>query len=239
MAIIAQYVAFRHWFAEVARTQGVSLTYDHVSSPNTISRASGSFVTDGYEEGMTLQVIGTPDNDGGAYEVGAVSALTLSLVTGQNFTSSYTDTSSLVGAFYELDGMEEWPTDLVRANGFDGGFAASVLPFSPFPLTLTVNDGVTDATAGTSYTWYLSQRTDDATKQHLTMTHANTATTGTVTLALTSTAVADLGLASTTSSLNAGQRVKLLRNVFVYCQRQSDKAIQLAHLLTLSDAQPV
>lgn len=237
--ILHSYPAFRHWFAEVARTTAVSLTYNHVASPNTITRASGSFVADGYEVSQRLRVIGTTDNDSGFYEVGAVSALTLSLIAGQNFTSSYTETSSLVGAFYELDEMERWPSANVRAGGFDDGFTASVLPFSPFPLTLTVNGNITDASAGTSYLWYLSQRTADATKQHLTMTHADATKTGTVTLALTSQAVADLGLSSTTASLNVGQRVKLLTNVYVFCQRVSDKAIQQVGLLALSDAQPV
>lgn len=237
--ILYQYVAFRHHFAEVGRTQAVSLAYDHTSTPNTVSRASGSFITDGHVVGATLQVSGTSDNDGGSYEIGAVTALSLSLITGQNFTSSYTETSTLVSALYENDGMEEWPLANVRAGGFDDGFTPSVTPMTPFPLTLTVNGGITDAAAGTSYTWYLSQRTEVGASQHFTIAHADTAKTGTVTLTLTSTAVADLGLSATTDSLNVGQRVKLLRGVYVFCQRASDKAIQIVHLLPLSDAQPV
>lgn len=237
--IIYQYPAFRHWFAQVARTQNVSLAYDNASSPNTVSRLTGSFVTDGHQVGARLAVLGTPDNDSGWYEIGTVSALSMSLITGQNFTSSYTDTSSLVSSFYELDGMEKWPQDLVRANGFDDGFGPSATPFLQFPITLSVNGGVTDATAGTSYTWYLSQRTPIAANQHFTMDHADATKTGTVTLALTATAVSDAQLASATANVNVGQRITLLNNVYIYCQRQSDKAIQRAHLLTLSDAQPV
>lgn len=237
MAILYSYVAFRHHFAQVARTQAVSLTYN-ATSPPTITRGAGSFVSDGHLAGHTVSVIGTTNN-GGRYTVGTVAALTLTLSADDSLTAEGPVTSSLVSAFYELDMMERWPTTLVRASGFDDGFTPSVTPFSPFPLTLTVNGGIADASAGTSYTWYLSQRTEDTSGQHLTITHADSTKTGTVTLALTAQAVADLGLASATSSLNAGQRIKLLTNVYVYCQRASDKAIQQVGLLGLSDAQPV
>lgn len=235
--IIHQYAAFRHWFAEVARTGAISITSDNTVTPNTLTRASGSFVADGFLDGHTLTVASS--STAVQHTVDSVTALVLELSADAPLSGSGTETLSIVGAFYELDGMEQWPTTLIRANGFDDGFTPSVTPFSPFPLTLTVNGGITDASAGTSYMWYLSQRTETVASQHLTMTHADTAKTGTVTLALTSQAVADLGLDSTTSSLNAGQRIKLLTNVYVYCQRQSDKAIQQVGLLSLSDAQPV
>lgn len=236
--VVGQYVAMRHHFAEVARTSAVSLTYVHSPTPSTITRASGSFVTDGFEAGMTLQVIGTTDSDA-LYEIATVTASTITIVSGQQFNSSETIVSSLVGAFYELDGMEQWPLDLVRANGFDDGFTPDETPMSPFPMELTVNGNVADSVAGTSYKWYLSQRTETVASQHFTMAHADSAKTGTVTLALTSTAVADLGLDSAADALNLSQRTKLLKYVYVFCKRDSDGAIQQAHLLGLSDAQPV
>jgi hypothetical protein len=236
--ILGLYTAARHHFAEVARSSAVSLTYN-AGPPSTITRASGSFVADGHLAGHTVQVIGTASNDG-RYEVDTVAALTITLV--DTMTGGETVTSSLVGAFYENDGMEQWPLANVRAGGFDDGFAtvpANTIPLTPFPLTLTVNAEATDVSAGTSYTWWLSQRTETAASQHFTMTHADSLKTGTVTLALTATAVSDLGLDSATDALNVGARMKAFRNVYVYCQRDSDKAIQLVHLLALSDAQPV
>lgn len=107
--ILPTYSAARHHFASVGRTTSVSLTYDHVSTPNTVSRASGSFVTDGFVAGQTLDVANTTDNDA-RYTLASVSALSMSLVTGQQFNSSETIVSSLTGAFYANDGAEVWPT---------------------------------------------------------------------------------------------------------------------------------
>ena len=238
MAIVFQYVAFRHHFAEVARTQGVSLTYTHAIDPGTITRGSGSFVTDGFEAGQTLDVFGTSANDA-RYEVGSVSALTLTLAAGQQFNSTETIASSLVGAFYELDGMEQWPITLVRANGFDDGATASIRPFTPFPVTLTINGDITDVAAGTSYTWFVSQRTEVGTLWGMTVTHPDAAKTGTIRLTLTANAVSELGIGTAVSPLNAGQRQRLLKHCTAYVQRQSDKAIQVIDLARLSEIQTV
>ena len=231
--ILASYSALRHHFAEVARTTGVSLTYDHVSSPNTITRASGSFVTDGFEVGMSLDVANTTDNDA-RYTVAAVSALSMSVATGEQFNSSETITSSLTGATYETDGAETWPTALVRANGFSSTWSLLPRPVTICPAQLTVNGLATDAVAGSSYRWYLRQRTDNAADQWLALAHANPLATGTVAISITDAGVAALGLATATTKMSADQQVRLLRNVTVYCRRDSDGAIQFVDLLTLS-----
>lgn len=236
--ILHSYPALRHHFAEVARTQGVSLTYTHGIDPGTIGRASGSFVDDGHEAGMTLDVFGTTDNDA-RYTIATVTASLITLAAGQQFNSTETIASSLIGATYELDGMEEWPLSLVRASGFDGGVTPSKRPFTPFPVTLTVNDGATDVDDGTSYTWYVSQRTDIGTARGMTITHPDSAKTGTIQLALTARAVSDLGLGTSVSTLNAGQRQRLLKHCYVFVQRQSDKAIQIADLAQLSEIQTI
>jgi hypothetical protein len=238
MAVVEQYLAFRHHFAQVARTQGVSLTYTHGINPGTIARASGSFVDDGFEAGMSLDVIGTTDNDA-RYTIATVAAGLLTLSTGQQFNSTETITSSLVGARYELDGMERWPIALVRANGFDDGATPSKRPFTPFPVTLTVNGDITDVAAGTSYTWYVSQRTDTGGSRGFVVTHPDSAKTGTIQLSLTARAVADLGIGTSVSPLNAGQRQRLLKHCYAFVQRASDKAIQIVDLANLSEIQTI
>lgn len=229
--ILPHYSALRHHFAEVARTTSVSLTYDHVSSPNTVSRAAGSFVTDGFEAGMSLDVANTTANDA-RYTVGTVAALSMTIA--EQFNSSETITSSLTGAFYENDGAEVWPTTLVRANSFSSTWTLGTRPLTICPANLTVNNYVTDAAAGSSYRWYLRQRTDVAAGQWLSIVHADATRTGSVTIAITAAGVAALGLATATTKMSADQQARLLRNVTVFCRRDSDGAIQFVDLLQLS-----
>jgi len=232
MAIVYSYNAFRHHFAEVARSGLVSLTYDHSVNPSTITRASGSFVADGFAAGHSLRVLGTTNNNA-EYEIGAVTATTITLATGQQFNSSETIASSLVGAFYELDGKEKWPLANVRAGGFTG--LSIPRPIITAPIDITCNAGATDIADGTTYTWYVSQRTPDANAWMWAVTQPDAAKSGSIRLSLTAYGLAELGAAAATA-LNADHQIRALRKVFVYAQRASDKAIQLAELYTASNA---
>ncbi len=229
--ILTSYAALRHHFAEVGRTTSVSLTYDHVSSPNTVSRAADSFITDGFEAGQSLDVANTTANDA-RYTIASVSALSMSIE--EQFNSSETIVSSLTGATYYTDGAETWPTALVRANGFSSTWSLLPRPLTICPAQLTVNGLVTDAVAGSSYRWYLRQRTDIAADQWLAIVHANPLATGTVAITITDAGVAALGLATATTKMSTDQQFRLLRNVTVFCRRDSDGAIQFVDLLQLS-----
>lgn len=228
--ILPTYSAARHHFAQVGRATSVSLTYDHVPSPNTVSRASGSFVDAGFVAGQTLDVANTTDNDA-RYTLASVSALSMSLVAGQQFNSSETIVSSLTGAFYANDGAEVWPTALVRANGFSSTFTITQAPITLFPSQWTINNLATDVAAGSSYTWYLRQRTDDPDLQWLQAVHASALFTGTLYVTLTARAVADLGIATSTTKLTAAQQRRVLKGVTAFCKRDSDGAIQQIDVL--------
>lgn len=228
--ILHDYAHFRHHFAEVARTIGVSLTYA-AGPPATISRGAGSFVTDGYVAGMNVDPSGTASNDG-RYTIDTVAALTLTL-SADDTLSPEVVTSSLTGATYYVDGYETWPRDNVRAGGFSDTWNLLPRPITGFPAQLTVNSLVDDVTAGTSYVWYVRQRTDDVAKQWLSVTHADPASTGTIALSLTAKCATDIGAVDLTK-LTIEQQRRILRNVWVFVKRLSDGAIQQADLFQLS-----
>ncbi len=141
-----------------------------------------------------------------------------------NFRYSFA-TSSTIGN----DGVEVWPVEMVRANGFDGGFTGIPRPISAFPLTVSCNGQAADG--GAAFNWYLSQRTDDSSLQWISVTQLSGTQSGSVVLALTSKCVSDLGLAGVTVTLNEDQLREILKHCDLYVQRVSDDAIQLVQLL--------
>ncbi len=137
----------------------------------------------------------------------------------------YFATSSTLGN----DGVEEWPIASVRASGFTGGFTGIARPITAFPLTVSVNALAVDG--GSAYNWYLSQRTDTASLQWISITQYSSTQSGTVTIALTAKCVTDTGIASTTASLTEDELREILKHCTLYVQRVSDNAIQLVQLL--------
>lgn len=231
--ILSSYPEFRYHFATVARTSGVSLTYNHLANPDTIARASGSFVTDGFTTAMSLDVFGTTANDG-RYTIASVSALTLQL--GGSLTSSETIVSDLTGAQYEVDGAETWPLTKTHVTTFESTWSpVTPVPIRRFPVTVTINGGATDVSAGSSYTWYVRQKTDDSTLQWMLASHTLATKTGTITLQLTQKCVDDLSLSGATAKLNE-HTDRVLRNVTLFVKRLSDGAIQFIDLDRLSAA---
>lgn len=180
---------------------------------------------------MSVDVNGTASNDG-RYTVSAVAALVLSVT--ETLQAEAAIVSSLTGAEYELDGAEKWPLDLVRFGGFSSTLTLTPKPITQLPVILTCNGLVTDAVAGTSYKWYIRQRTDDAALKWLNVTTPDVTRSGSVVIELTATAVAAMGLSLSTSKLSGDQQVRVLRNVTVFVKRLSDGAIQHAPLLLLS-----
>lgn len=126
------------------------------------------------------------------------------------------------------DGYEVWPSASVRDGGFDGGFTMSPRPITAFPITITTTGFAVPCH------WYVSQRTDDAAGQYLSVTGGTGAS---VTIALTAVATTALGLSLTTSPVTPDQVQEILNNCWVYVQRVSDDAIQWCDLLTLASQQ--
>ena len=84
---------------------------DNGGSDDTITRASGSFITDGMEAGDTIRVNGTTYNDG-EYIIKSIAALTITLETGslaqtETGVTSNVDAGITLESIYQKDG----PTD--------------------------------------------------------------------------------------------------------------------------------
>ena len=84
---------------------------DNGGSDDTITRGSGSFITDGMEQGDTIRVVGTSGNDG-EYTIKTIAALTLTLETGslsgtETGVTSYVDAAITLESIFQKDG----PTD--------------------------------------------------------------------------------------------------------------------------------
>lgn len=143
---------------------------------------------------------------------------------------------ALVGAPIAADGFPEWPVAKLRSGGFDAGI--TVPSIESFPFNITVNGYAADATFGVDlFDFYVSQRTDDAPSQYLligpaqndpsglTFSPSNTYS-GTISISLVSANVTKL-LGSDTATYTEDENLaKLFKDVHVYVQRRSDKAIQ-------------
>ncbi len=133
------------------------------------------------------------------------------------------------GSTLAPDGLEVWPVAKVRSGGFTGGFSGIAKPITAFPITVSCNAQAADG--GAAFHWYLSQRTDDPTRQYLSITQLSATQSGSVVLALTALAVSALGLAGATADVTEGDLIRILKHCDLYVQRVSDDAIQ--HVLLL------
>lgn len=124
------------------------------------------------------------------------------------------------------DGHEGWPVQNPAFNGFLSATTGIVewdVSYS-LPLTISVNAGANDAVLGTDeYDWYVSQKTDDPTKQYLSAAQP-AAKSGTLTLGLT--ALGD----TTFPSLDESSVQRLFTNVTIYVQRRLGRAIRTLHM---------
>lgn len=152
-------------------------------------------------------------------------------------------------ATLDLAGRKVWPADKVQqafsfaapnAQTISGGNGGPILGASSlinesiqngatFPWRITANGEQADSPSGTDlFDWYLSQRTDEVTRQYLRLYRlegepswpfAGTYS-GTVYLGLTA-----LGTSTFGATLTAGQLSQLFDHVFVYAQRKADDFI--------------
>ncbi len=241
--IFRKWLDFRRGFAIRGITSNVSLDYDG-GSLHQITRAAGSFITDGHVAGADVDVTGTLTNNG-RYRIQGVSALTLTLTADSGLAFEGPLTSSLHSATYDVDGVEAWPTNLIRIGNTGTVFNAitgTQKPVKVIPFTLTANGGAFDAAAGVDeYDWYVSQRTDDMSTQYLNVTRAvespSNTRSGSILINLNSNAVTKFGLVDAFTISTDAQRVGIFRDVWVYVRRRSDGAIQLVNLLNETLAQ--
>lgn len=249
MTIYARYVDFRDAFTKKISIAGTFTVNPDIGGVATILRAAGNFVSDGVQVGMTVQPKGSTFIDGYRYKVSSAwtgSALqTTQLICDAIVGGSGEGPSAFTLSVYQManDGYEEFPglmaaeagrTNLVRAGGFTGGISGFPATFvQGVSFRLTVNAEATDAVSGThEYDWYLSQRTDDAAKQYLSIGAYSLpdgqTRSGTVVISDTTVARSELSLVGT---MSADQVQQLFRFCDVYVRRRSDGAIQWVNCL--------
>lgn len=124
------------------------------------------------------------------------------------------------------DGFEEWPSELVLANGFDDGFTGIATPILSFPITVSV-DG--SANGSEAYDVFLSQRTEVAADQPFAIARA-TGKSGSWTITMTTAGRLSIGLASVTDPVSVDQLSQILNFCHLYVSRHSDQAIQWVDL---------
>lgn len=130
------------------------------------------------------------------------------------------------GAPIGIDGVEEWDAAMVDQAGFVNSITFP--QFVSFPYDIEVDPGP-DAVPGTDeYHWYLSQRTDDVTKQYFEVQRndagfpgiTNSGRIRLVRTALSTSLYPVVGTASTSAV------IALFKNLDVYVYRVSDGLIQ-------------
>lgn len=245
MTILTRYDAFRIAFAEAPITLTTSATFAVGMDNDSIALASGTF--SGVTADMSLSVVGSANNDFGALRIDRFNVTkTTALITEAGLLTAEGPVSVEIQARYlDLMYLPEWPgpfalgSNLVRANGFDQGIQiTSGLPYGGGTIVCTVNGEAADASPGVDeYDWYLSQRTDDADKQFLTIINkpmvGMSTYSGTVQLTHTVAAENSVGadFGASTGMVTSDHRKRLLNFCHLYCRRRSDGAIQWLDLL--------
>lgn len=74
------FISARDWYDDVALTGNPTLAFAN-ANPDTITRGSGSWITDGFKVGMTITVTGSTSNNG-VYTIAALTATVLTLDAG-------------------------------------------------------------------------------------------------------------------------------------------------------------
>lgn len=237
MAVLLNYPSFRSQFSN-KKTEDVpnTITFDTIGSPEVIFRAGGSFVNEGYEPGMYMDIYNTASNDG-RVQIELVTAATLVLMSSESLTYEVCTTAEFTYGFYDKDGLETWPYENMRANGFDGGITGFPSIYTGGQLILTCNGGAADAAQYVDeYDWYLSQRTDDPVNQPLTivqkpLTGGNTYS-GTVIIDISQSGYDLAG----TSTIRADEIALIFKHCHLYVQRYpvgGSKAIQWTDLTNM------
>lgn len=234
--ILPSFAAFRYGFsAKVTPTISVSIVS---GSPDTITRGPGDFDSDGFLEGMALDLSGAANAANLIRRtIATVSSGTLTLNTNATCVSEGPLSCDLVGVMRDTDGYEQWPYSFRAYLGFDGGLVPTIVETAVklgiFPISLTCNDSALDAVSGVDeYDWYVSQRTDDPALQFWDVSYTIGAS-GSIVLNLTAYGATELGVTDPLTApyqLTVEQKQRALNNMHVYCHRKSDKAWQWTDL---------
>lgn len=109
------FTSARRQYLDCRKVGSSTVTFaENSPAADTITRASGSWVTDGFKAGMTITVSGSASNDG-TYTLETVTALTLTLVSGDDLVAEATVSNVTVTG---TESRSAWMA-AVRAD-FDG-----------------------------------------------------------------------------------------------------------------------
>jgi hypothetical protein len=231
MAVLANFSTFRRGFADPAVS---NRSYQYVGgSPATILDGTNNLLADGHLGGTYFDVFGTATNDG-RYKVSTVVAGTATLDASESLNAEGPVASVLESEFFDNDGYETWPILEVRAKAFTGGFTGIPQPYIGAAMTISCNGGAADTVAGTDdYDWYLSQRTDVASDQYLSIVQkpdiVGASYSGTVIIDKTANADALIG----SGDVSIDDVYKLFKYCHLYVRRKivSSESIQWVDLL--------
>lgn len=129
-----------------------------------------------------------------------------------------------------LDGFQPWPVANLRANSIPE-IVLSSGPFTALSFRVSINAEAADG--GSSFDWYLSQRTDDPARQWFLAYQYSALRSGTLSIELSAIGIAELGLDSSGDTVTADQAALALKYCDAYCLRRSDGAIQRALITDL------
>lgn len=131
---------------------------------------------------------------------------------------------ALPGADIAIDGLPEWPAEMVNANGFDQGIAiVYVAETTSYFATFDIADA-DDAPFSDDYDWFCSVRTEDAAGKPL-LFEPLPGYSGTLEMTLSTWASDAYPSPFARSVIPA-----LFGSCFLYVRRRSDGAIQVLDL---------
>ena len=247
---VGSFTSFRRLFSPRVQVGPINCTFlaSGGGGPAIVRTDAGSFVVDGFVIGMSAEVLGTVDNNlrfsvEGFATHGSPDD-TLVLAADDAVTAEVCFTTTVDGVYIDGDGLELWPLALVRKAGSGFGDAGSTITGIPSTFGgetsffVSCNTGAADAAPGVDeYDWYLSQRSDDAAAQYLTIAQRSNigvnSYSGTVIVASSTLAATHFDL---TSSADEPTLRALFKRSHLYVRRRSDGAIQWVDIYTVMTA---
>jgi len=231
MTVLPNFTTFRSTFAAAAFSFNDTLSFVN-ANPSTITRATGDFLAEGFTDHDKIAIAATVSNNGN-YTIRTATASTLTLVPGNTLVNEAAIFTVYTGEAFDVDGLETWPTQSLRINGFNNTLAGVRKPgVAGIPMVVTANNYQADAVFNADeYDWYLSQRSDLAANQAFTIVQRPNvgfvSFSGTVHIALLFAKFGKLG----NERFSPSDIIRFFKHTHLYVQRRSDKAIQWVDLL--------
>jgi hypothetical protein len=123
----------------------VQVDFDDTGNPDTITRASGSWITDGLGVGSVITVAGSTSNDG-TYTVATLTATVLTLILADSLVAETNTTTTIT---FTVASLNFYDTFLIStADDFDESFAVSS------SYTFFIPDNVSTPSSSTDFEYY-------------------------------------------------------------------------------------